>query len=345
MTSRKVSFSELLSNKEWIFVGVFFGVILVTLLTAYLLPYNSGKNERVRIVINRGESLTSIADKLKNEGLIQNISLFKFFSYLSGNPRSLQAGRYTFDVSNSYYSIISKLANGKGDKLVKIYLYGGISNIGISRRLSSENVLIDDSLTYLARDKNFLDSIGFEGDDITGYLLAGEQEFFVNSNSRDVLTTLYNSFRKFYSDSMEAGVKKSGYNLHQIITLASIVDAETNRKEEMKRIAGVYLNRLRIGMKLQADPTIQFLLPDAPRRLTYKDLAINSPYNTYIYYGLPPGPISNPGRDAILAVLNPEKHNYLFFVADSTGKHNFTTNFNDHARLAKKYHIWLNSRN
>ncbi|NUN08025.1 MAG: endolytic transglycosylase MltG [Ignavibacteriaceae bacterium] len=344
MTSGKVSFSELLSRKEWILVAIFFAVILTAFLLAYFLPHDSGRNESIKMVINRGESLNSIASRLKQEGLIRDITVFKIFTYMSGSPKSLQAGRYTFEPSNSYYKIISRLANGEGDKLVRISLYDGISTIGISRRLKSESILVDDSLIVLARDKEFLDSIQFERNDLIGYLLPGSHEFFVNSSSREILTKLYGNFRKFFSDSLLTVVRKTGYSVHQVLTLASIVEAETNHKEEMRRVAGVYLNRLRIGMKLQADPTIQFLLADGWRRLTYRDLAINSPYNTYIYYGIPPGPINNPGKDAILAVLNPEKHNYLFFVADSTGKHNFTTNYNDHVRLAKKYHLWLNSR-
>lgn len=344
MTSGKVSFSELLSKKEWVLVGLFFAVLLTTFLIAYFLPYDSGKEKSVRVVINRGESLNSIAKRLKQEGLIRDITIFKIFTYMSGSSKSLQAGRYTFEPSNSYYTIISRLAEGEGDKLVKISLYDGISTTGISRRLKSESILIDDSLVALSRDREFLDSLQFDKDDLIGYLLPGRHEFFVNSNSREILKLLYGNFLKFFSDSLLSVVRKTGYSVHQVLTLASIVEAETNHKEEMRTVAGVYLNRLRIGMKLQADPTIQFLLADGWRRLTYRDLAINSLYNTYIYYGIPPGPINNPGKDAILAVLNPEKHNYLFFVADSTGKHNFTTNYNDHVRLAKKYHLWLNSR-
>jgi UPF0755 protein len=125
--------------------------------------------------------------------------------------------------------------------------------------------------------------------------------------------------------------------------MASIVNGETNKKDEMARIAGVYYNRLKIGMKLQADPTIQYLQPYGPKRLSYKDLKINSPFNTYKYSGLPPGPIDNPGKNAILAAVYPEKHHYLYFVADGKGGHKFARTFTEHLKNIQLYRDNLKS--
>ena len=136
----------------------------------------------------------------------------------------------------------------------------------------------------------------------------------------------------FKSDSVQKRMKELGLTRHQVLTLASIVEGEAMIDEERPLIASVYLNRLKIGMKLQADPTIQFLLPDGPRRLTYKDLQIDSPYNTYKYKGLPPGPINSPGYAAIEAALNPDKTNYLYFVADVDGRHIFSRTLREHNR-------------
>jgi UPF0755 protein len=116
---------------------------------------------------------------------------------------------------------------------------------------------------------------------------------------------------------------------------------ETHKEAEMSRISGVYHNRLRIGMKLQADPTIQYVLPNGWKRLTFKDLELDSPYNTYKYFGLPPGPINSPGKSAILAALYPEKNNYLYFVADGTGGHLFGKTLTEHNKNVKKYREWL----
>ena len=135
-----------------------------------------------------------------------------------------------------------------------------------------------------------------------------------------------------------------GFTTHEILTLASIIEGETNIIEEMPRISGVYHNRLRRGMKLQADPTIQYLIPGEWRRVLFKDLEIDSPYNTYKYKGLPPGPINNPGKDAILAALYPEQNKYLYFVADGKGGHSFSKTFNEHSRKVIQYRKWVRSQ-
>jgi UPF0755 protein len=132
--------------------------------------------------------------------------------------------------------------------------------------------------------------------------------------------------------------------VHNILSLASIVNGETNLVTEMQRIAGVYHNRLNLGMKLQADPTIQYLLPGGWRRLLFKDLEINSPYNTYLYAGLPPGPINNPGKNAIIAALYPEQSNYLYFVANGNGGHKFSKTHSGHLKNVREYRTWLRSQ-
>ena len=125
--------------------------------------------------------------------------------------------------------------------------------------------------------------------------------------------------------------------MHQVLTLASIVEGESGIDEERPMIAGVYWNRLKNRMRLEADPTIQYVLPDGPRRLFHRDLRLGSPYNTYRNYGLPPGPINNPGKKAILATLYPEKHQYLYFVATGVGGHRFSRTYAEHQKAARAY--------
>jgi UPF0755 protein len=126
-------------------------------------------------------------------------------------------------------------------------------------------------------------------------------------------------------------------SLKEVVTLASIVEGESGVDAERPTIAGVYLNRLRKNMKLEADPTIQYVLPGGPRRLLYTDLRIDSPYNTYLYRGLPPGPVNNPGKQSILGVLYPEKHQYLYFVATGVGGHRFSKTFSEHQKAIRVY--------
>ena len=130
--------------------------------------------------------------------------------------------------------------------------------------------------------------------------------------------------------------KKLNLSKHQVLTLASIIEGEAIYDSERAKISAVYHNRLNIGMKLQADPTIQYIIPDSPRRLLNKDLKIRSPYNTYLNWGLPPGPINSPGKSSMLAALYPEKNDFLYFVATGDGYHTFTTNEKDHNKAKKK---------
>jgi UPF0755 protein len=138
--------------------------------------------------------------------------------------------------------------------------------------------------------------------------------------------------------------KELGFTTHQVITLASIVEGEAMYEDEKPRIAGVYLNRLKRNMPLEADPTIQYIIPDGPRRLYYKDLTIQSPYNTYLNKGLPPGPVNNPGKSSILAVLYPEKHKFLYFVSDGRGRHVFSKTYVEHLTAVRRYRKLLVSK-
>jgi len=136
---------------------------------------------------------------------------------------------------------------------------------------------------------------------------------------------------------LQQQAKKMKMTIGQVLTMASIVEGETVLDRERPIIAGLYYNRLHRGMKLEADPTIQYIIPDGPRRLFYNDLRIDSPYNTYKKYGLPPGPINNPGRKSILAALYPARHNYLYFVADGLGGHRFARTYEEHLRNVRAY--------
>ena len=209
-----------------------------------------------------------------------------------------------------------------------------------------KDALIDSAnFVNLAFNKNFADSIGIGKTSLEGYLLTGTYEFYEKSSVEEVISKMYDNFQKFLNDTLRARAAEIGFSIHEVLTLASIIKGETNNAEEMPKISGVYHNRLKIGMRLQADPTVQYLLKGGWRRLLNKDLLLNSPYNTYKYTGLPPRPINNPGKDAILAALYPEDNNYLYFVADGKGKHNFSSSYKEHVKKVNEYRKWLKSQN
>lgn len=340
----KVSFKNLLSKKELLIIlSVFFLVLSVLSYTFFSANYYPGASPKI-IKVNKGESLESLAQHLYNEGMISSKGNYKFAAYVYGATKRIKAARYYVPNGLSYLSLLDLFVSGKGDALKEISFYNGISVKGMCARLESENIAKADSIHALISDKKFLSKINFQSSSLEGYLFPKSYDFYENTSPEEIVTEMYLAFQMFFVDTLKMQAEKIGLTEHEVVTLASIVDGETNKKEEMSRIAGVYLNRLHGGMKLQADPTLQYLQTNGWKRLIGKDLQIDSRYNTYKYFGFPPGPINNPGKDALLAALYPEKHNYLFFVADTKGAHLFSKNFSEHKKLAQEYYKWLNSQ-
>jgi UPF0755 protein len=162
-------------------------------------------------------------------------------------------------------------------------------------------------------------------------------EFYWQDEEQNIVKRLVTEFREFWVDSLQKRMVMLGLTLNDVMTMASIVEGEAIYDSERPIIAGVYYNRLRIRMPLQADPTVIYAVSDHTRRLTRNDLKVNSPYNTYLRYGLPPGPINNPGKKSILAALYPQKHNFLYFVADANGRHRFAKNYSEHQSNVRLY--------
>jgi UPF0755 protein len=189
----------------------------------------------------------------------------------------------------------------------------------------------------LVFDRDFIQSLGIEAASLEGYLLPDTYGFSWQQDEKEIVREQVGEFRQFFVDSLVARAAVLGWSVHQVITFASIVEGEALIDNERPIIAGVYLNRLQRGMRLEADPTIQYILDDGPRRLLYADLRRDSPYNTYRYAGLPPGPINNPGRKSILAALYPSRHDYLYFVANTRGGHWFARSYAEHQANVRRY--------
>jgi UPF0755 protein len=195
----------------------------------------------------------------------------------------------------------------------------------------------------LLTNPDFLKSYGYNKQNILCAFIPNTYEIFWNTNSYEFLKRMKKEYNDFWDKDKTKKIQIIGLTPIEVGILASIVQAETNHFDEMPTVAGVYINRLNKGWKLQADPTVRFLLDDKTRRVLYKDLEIDSPYNTYKYTGLPPGPLALPSIQSITAVVNYGKHNYMFFCADpETGKHAFARTNREHERNRKKYQDYLN---
>ena len=346
----KLNLKNIFTRKDVLIIFSFFIILLAVFYYTFFTPnYYEGASPKI-VDIKKGETLTEITDDLYDKDIIPSKTNFKIASFIYGAEKNIKAARFHIPSGLSYLDLLDLLISDNADFLRTVKIFNGKSNEWIGRMLNIE-VLIDSSLfVRLTKDKSVLDSLGIKAPSLEGYLLPQQYSLYEHSSPREALDSIYSGFKEFMNDSLSQKVNDSKYSLHELLTLASIVQGETNKVEEMPRIAGVYFNRLKIGMKLQADPTIQYIINNKNetdgkwKRLLYDDLKTDSPYNTYKYAGLPPNPINNPGKSAILAAIYPEKNDYYYFVADGNGGHKFAKNFSQHIRLVREYRKWLKSQ-
>ena len=305
----------------------------------FLPGVNSVRTEGSPATINihRGTGFRQIVDKLQDAKVIR----FQWPLLVTGTIfpelHKIKPGRYSVPLNLSTFSLLQHLHSSPQDE-VRIMIPNGVEQRKIAGIIAAN--LDIDSTAFMAasRDPRFLASLGIKGESSEGYLFPGTYNFPWASTPGEVIAFLTGQFRAYYSDNLKKAASKAGMNEHQLMTLASIVEAETPIDEEKPLIAGVYLNRLKKNMRLQADPTIQYAIPGDSRHLYFKDLEIDSPYNTYRHEGLPPGPICNPGPSSIQAVLNPAKTAFIYFVATGKGGHAFASTLAGHAENIRRYH-------
>jgi UPF0755 protein len=285
--------------------------------------------------VSRGESFSTIVDSLVSRGIIRDRGLFVFVAKLRGGISRLQVGKYVFHSGISNSDIFLAMRSGRGGVPVTVTIPEGLTARAQARLL--RRVLGIDSAKYmqLVTDESFARELGVQAPSLEGYLFPESYVFTWQQDEHEIIRKLVDQFKHFYTDSLRERERELGWTTEQVLALASIVEGESRLDDERPVIAGVNRNRLRKGMLLEADPTIQYVLEDGPRRLLYSDLKIDSPYNTYTHKGLPPGPVNNPGRASILAALYPAEHNYFFFVANGTGGHWFSTTFDEHKRMVR----------
>ncbi len=326
------------------YAGVAFFVFFIFFGYLYLYTPNYFKSSSVReFTIKEGEPLSTVIDRLYSYGMIRNRSGMKVAAYLTGSADKIRAGRFMLHSGSTFFEILHEFTKGGTGRQTKVTIPEGIWQTKLAGLLHTELNLDSLKIMQLSSDKKFIKSLGLKVNNLEGYLLPDTYFFDDEWDEKEVLGKLkYENDKIFTSERVNRQMNLLKMNRHEILTLASIIDGESNKTSEFKLISAVYHNRLKKGMALQADPTIQYLLRNRRRhnKIYYKDLKINSHYNTYKYVGLPPGPINNPGRDAIYAALFPAQVNYLYFVADGKGGHVFAARYSEQIRNVKKYRIW-----
>jgi UPF0755 protein len=325
------------SVKYFLILGLFSLPVLVALLVDYFkIPYWEQKVQTRVVIIPKGASIDSIADSLLKLDLIKDKNRFIFWAKTLKKDRLLKAGYFEVPENLNYPQLVNFISTAR-NKEIRVTLLEGWRIQDIAIALHQHLNINPDRFRSLCYDQSVLQEWGIEAESLEGYLLPDTYYFYWNMNEKEIVDRLVDQCLKILTDSVQRQMDKLEVNRHQILTLASIVEGEAIADDERATIASVYYNRLRRRIKLQADPTIQYILRESPRRLLLKDLEIDSPYNTYKYYGLPPGPINNPGRKSIMAVLYPEQTDYLYFVAKGDGRHTFTRSAAEHAKEKEKF--------
>jgi UPF0755 protein len=289
------------------------------------------------ITVSKGQSFSSLADSLENKGIIFSQFTFKLAGKYLGITQKMRVGKYSFVSGVNNLEILRDIESGRSTVSTSVPLREGVK-AKVFARILRRHIGIDSArFMQYYRDTSLIGIYPHNSPTIEGYLMPDTYSFFWQDDERAIIQRMITEFREFFVDSLQQRMRELGYDLNEVMTMASIVEGEAVYDDERPIIAGVYYNRLKRRMKLQADPTVWFVVSDSSRRLTRNSLKVDSPYNTYLYYGLPPGPINNPGRRAILAALYPEQHNYIYFVADYNGRHRFAKNYEEHQKNVRLY--------
>ncbi len=277
-----------------------------------------------------------ISNSLAKKRIITNETVFIWAVKLLGYETKIPAGRFTIETAKSNYEIIQELKFGS-PQLIKITLYEGWTSKKMISELA-EKVQVDKSrLDHLFNDGYYAKKLGIQAESFEGFLFPETYYFFEGESPENILLKLVNEYKDTIRDTVLNRSPEMEMTELEIITLASIIEGEALHDSERPVISAVYHNRLNKGMKLQADPTIQYIIDDGPRRLLNKDLRVDSPYNTYLNNGLPPGPINNPGAASILAAMHPSEDDFLYFVAKGDGYHTFSRTQKEHNRAKKQF--------
>ena len=310
--------------------------ILIIFVTSMLSVNNREVNSSV-ITIEKGMSLNSVSHLLLENEIIVNQNIFKLKVITRGLASKIPTGRFLINGKISDAILIDLIFN-KGPIKLKLTIPEG----------SQSKNLFKDINTLLNTDYDFnkyfnsteiLEQYQVDASSLEGYLYPDTYYLYHDSSPEEIIDILLSEFWKKFDENLQDRANQLGFSVHEVVTLASIIEGEAMLDSERSTISSVYHNRLKINMKLQADPTIQYIIPGPPKTLSNRDLRIKSDYNTYQNYGLPPGPINNPGIASIKAALYPEDTNFLFFVAQGDGSHAFTTNEKDHEEAKRIYKI------
>lgn len=336
-------------------IGFIIGVVLLLAgaSTAFsffnALQAKSTLDHSVVVDIEAGSGVKEIAQQLEEQGIIKSAWVFKVYTVVSGTYKHLPSGRFRFEPGVTTRTVIQELAAGNTDMEVQVTLLEGWTIDQMDDYLSSDVGLfgsgafakaagVTDSRTLLPNQTYaFFKSKPTEVN-LEGYLFPDTYRLFVDAQPKDLIKKMLDNFEQQVTPEVQAQFESQGLSVHQAVTMASLLEKEAQTLKDKRLVAGVLFNRLGYDMPLQLDTTVMYATGTAGANLTTKDLQFDSPYNTYVYPGLPIGPISNPGLEALQAVAQPTANDYLYFITDPQGTVYYSNTYDEH--LTKKYQLY-----
>lgn len=332
-------------------LGIFTGFIILALLACAILSWyifgpviRTDDGEEVTFYIPKEATFQTVLDTLQQHSLIRHPRIFSLIAWKKSYPGHIKSGHYRIRNRTSYNRLINMLRGGLQAPVLVTFTHEK-SLAQLAGTLAGQLAFDSVSFISLIRDQEKCNELGFDTQTIAAVFIPNTYELYWNISPEKFMERMRAEYDRFWSPERKKAAEQLGLTPIEVITLASIVEEETWHPEEMPLIAGVYLNRLKKGMRLQADPTIKFAVGDVnKRRILTRDLQVDSPYNTYRHSGLPPGPITIPSIRAIDAVLHADDHSYLYFCAkeDFSGYHYFSKTLRQHNLYAARYRKALN---
>lgn len=300
-------------------------------------PLDASGSQQI-VVIERGQSFAGTVAALREKNIIQSPRRFRLLARIKDADTRIQAGEYLLAASMTPSRILQTLIEGNV-RLYRFTIPEGSNLVQIAEIVAEAGFGTAERFLDAAADPDLIHRLGLPADSLEGYLFPDTYDFPRSAEQEQIITTMVRRFWSLIPESWEARAEELGLSMHEVVTLASIIEKETGTPEERPLISSVFHNRLERGMRLQTDPTVIYGIENFDGNLTRKHLNTHTPYNTYRIQGLPPGPIASPGLASIEAALFPEDTRYLYFVSRKDSTHQFSTNLKDHNRAIRKYQL------
>jgi len=297
----------------------------------------TGVTGTVTVEIVPGMSASRIAEELEARGLISDTFFFKLYAKLTGIERNFKAGKHPLEGNLTTVGIARRLTrNPPVPPDIRVTVIEGLNIRETASVLAARAGIDSAAFVSLATDGSLAAQLGVDNDTLEGYLYPDTYFIRPDTEPVEMIRKMVARFHEVFCDSLRKRAAELGMTVSEVVTLASIIETEVSKDEERPLVSAVFHRRLRLNMPLEANSTVQYAL-GVKRRVLYEDLGVDSPYNTYIHAGLPPGPIASPGKKSLLAALYPADTDYLYFVADGNGGHVFSRTMREHTKAVRRY--------